>query len=291
MEYIAGGATQNSIRVAQWMAQTPGTCTYLGSVGTDEFAKQLEAEAKKDGVRTHYSHTAEHPTGTCACLIHDQERSLVANLSAANHYPLAHVETEESQAILAKARLFYIGGFFLTVSPPTIMHVAEHAAAQNKTLCMNLSAPFIPQFFKEPLMAALPYVDILFGNESEAQAFGEAMEYEDTASEAVAVKIANFAKKNTARPRMVVITQGSLATVVATQGSDKVEVFPVPKMDKKDIVDSNGAGDAFVGGFLSQLAQGMPIPVCVDAGHYAAQVILKSSGMVLSGTPDFKPVA
>lgn len=31
---------------------------------------------------------------------------------------------------------------------------------------MNLSAPFISQFFKEPLMKVMPYVDILFGNET-----------------------------------------------------------------------------------------------------------------------------
>ena len=31
---------------------------------------------------------------------------------------------------------------------------------------MNLSAPFITQFFKGPLMEAMPHVDILFGNES-----------------------------------------------------------------------------------------------------------------------------
>lgn len=32
---------------------------------------------------------------------------------------------------------------------------------------------------------------------------------------------------------------------------DKVETFPVVKIDPKDIVDTNGAGDAFVGGEIS----------------------------------------
>ena len=56
-------------------------------------------------------------------------------------------------------------GFFLTVSPPSIMEVAKHSLAEKKTFMMNLSAPFLSQFFKDPLMAAMPYVDILFGNE------------------------------------------------------------------------------------------------------------------------------
>ena len=31
---------------------------------------------------------------------------------------------------------------------------------------MNLSAPFICDFFDKPMMDALPYVDVLFGNET-----------------------------------------------------------------------------------------------------------------------------
>lgn len=46
------------------------------------------------------------------------------------------------------------------------MEVARHANAENKILMMNLSAPFLSQFFKEPLMQAFPYIDILFGNET-----------------------------------------------------------------------------------------------------------------------------
>lgn len=57
------------------------------------------------------------------------------------------------------------------------MEVAKHALSTKKTFMMNLSAPFISQFFKDPLMEAMPYIDILFGNESEAEAFSQAMEF------------------------------------------------------------------------------------------------------------------
>lgn len=57
-------------------------------------------------------------------------------------------------------------GFFLTVSPESILTVAKHAAENNKTFMMNLSAPFIPQFFTDRLLSVLPYIDILFGNET-----------------------------------------------------------------------------------------------------------------------------
>ncbi|MBO8907879.1 hypothetical protein INO82_14395, partial [Staphylococcus aureus] len=82
------------------------------------------------------------PTGTCAVCVVGGERSLIANLSAANCYKVEHLKRPENWALVEKAKYFYIAGFFLTVSPESIMLVAEHAAATNKVFMMNLSAPF-----------------------------------------------------------------------------------------------------------------------------------------------------
>lgn len=62
--------------------------------------------------------------------------------------------------------VLFFQGFFLTVSPQAMLEVAKHALKNNRMFLMNLSAPFISQFYKEPLMEAFPYVDILFGNET-----------------------------------------------------------------------------------------------------------------------------
>ena len=43
----------------------------------------------------------------------------------------------------------------------------------------------------------------------------------------------------------VVITQGAEPTIVASEG--KCEEFPTPELAGDKIVDSNGAGDSFVG--------------------------------------------
>ena len=61
---------------------------------------------------------------------------------------------------------FVLQGFALTVSPPSILRIAKHSHEKNKTFCMNLSAPFLCQFFKDPMLQTLPYVDVLFGNET-----------------------------------------------------------------------------------------------------------------------------
>jgi len=286
VKYIAGGATQNTIRVAQWMSQTAGATSYIGSVGKDSYSKQLKDCATADGVAVHYMEDEKTPTGTCAALIMDKERSLVANLSAANNYKKEHFDSEEIQKVVSATGIVYCAGFFLTVSPPTIMAAGAHCAENNKVFCMNLSAEFITQFFTDPLMAAIPFVDIMFGNETEAKAFGEKQGYADKSVKNVALEISKMDKTNKGRSRMVVFTQGSESTVVAQDG--KVTEFAVPKLAPEDIVDVNGAGDSFVGGFLASLSKGKSLQQCVDAGHYAASVILKVSGCVLEGKPDAK---
>lgn len=284
VEYIAGGATQNTIRVAQWMIQQPNATVYTGCVGADSFGEQLRKSAESDGVKVLYQVNAEQPTGTCGCLIVNKERSLIANLAAANHFKPEHLDTEALQQAINQAQIFYSAGFFLTVSPPSLMKVAEHAHANKKTFAVNLSAPFIPQFFTEPLVAAIEYADYVFGNESEAEAFAQKQGWEDTSAEFVAVKLSQWTKKNADRPRVAVITQGSKQTVVAING--QIQTFAVPALDSSRIVDVNGAGDAFVGGFLSQLALGRDLSACVKAGHYASRIIIQTSGTALTGTPD-----
>ena len=70
----------------------------------------------------------------------------------------------------------------------------------------------------------------------------------------IAKVIAKWAKKS-ATPRTVIVTYGAKPVIVAinTPGSEEVSVkeYPLQELTKEQIVDTNGAGDAFVGGFLS----------------------------------------
>ena len=59
------------------------------------------------------------------------------------------------------------------MSLESILTLAKDAVAANKGFSINLSAPFIVQFFGEQLSAVIPYADFIFANESEAAAFGK----------------------------------------------------------------------------------------------------------------------
>lgn len=137
-------------------------------------------------------------------------------------------------------------GFFLTVSPETIQEVAKHAHNNGKTFMMNLSAPFLCEFYKEPMMAAFPYVDIIFGNETEAEAFSKANNLGTMNRKEIALKMSEMPKINDKRKRIVIITQGADSVILAKDNT--ITEFPVVHLSEENVVDTNGAGDAFVGG-------------------------------------------
>ncbi|KAL1549415.1 adenylate kinase [Salvia divinorum] len=82
---------------------------------------------------------------------------------------------------------------------------------------MNLSAPFICEFFKHVQEKVFPCIDYLFGNETEARTFSKVHGWETD----------------------WFITQGADPVVLAEDG--KVKHFPVNLLPRQKLIDTNGA--------------------------------------------------
>ena len=89
--------------------------------------------------------------------------------------------------------------------------------------------------------------------------------------------MAQLPKINTKRQRIAIITCGANPTIVGYQDGT-VKEYPIIPVEEKDIKDTNGAGDAFVGGFLSQYVQGKSIDESIGAGHWLANINIKLVG-------------
>ena len=134
---------------------------------------------------------------------------------------------------------------------------------------LNLSAPFIPQFFGAQLQKILPYIDYLIGNEAEAEAWASANGLPDPKDlPAVAKALAEQPKSNPTRDRIVVITHGAQPTIaVRSSRLGDVKTYGVNALKDEEITDTNGAGDAFAGGLLGALAAGKSLDEAIDVGH------------------------
>lgn len=91
----------------------------------------------------------------------------------------------------------------------------------------------------------IPYIDYLIGNETEALSYSEHHGWGLTDITEIAKKLTTLEKKNTQRPRVVIITQGTLPTVTAVataSGAVETKEYPVLEIPKEKINDTNGAG-------------------------------------------------
>ena len=137
------------------------------------------------------------------------------------------------------------------------------------------------------MSSVLPFTDIIFGNETEAAAYAEVNSLGTTEVAEIALKLAMLPKENGSKSRLVIITQGEGENIAANKPQFlflstqdpwwlwntamlKASLWKVKRrknpeisanicsaaLEKSDIVDTNGAGDAFVGGFLAQWVLG-----------------------------------
>merc|ERR1711865_1034890 len=160
------------------------------------------------------------------------------------------------------------------------------AAKSGAKYCLNLSAPFLMMVppFKSFILESLPMVDYLFCNETEAATFAETEGWETTDVKFIATRLSLIPSAKGGK-RTVVITQGADPTVVAINGM--IKEYPILALPKEKLIDTNGAGDAFVGGFLAGLSKGLDAEACCKAGAYSASVIVQDSGCTYPDKPEY----
>ena len=138
----------------------------------------------------------------------------------------------------------------------------------------------------------------MFGNDAEFRAFAIAEKWfdDDQLSEPLSNEDAREISRKCStllRPRssqedlfdndrLVVITRGEKATVVFSAALDKARLFDVARLPTDELIDTTGAGDAFVGGVLCALAQDFDLDQSIELGHKAAFKIIQTQGCDVS---------
>ncbi|KAG5467999.1 hypothetical protein LSCM4_01086 [Leishmania orientalis] len=301
VDFVPGGAAMNTARALTWVLPD-AHISYVGALGKDRFAEILKGALTSASVEQLFEECDDKPTGTCAGLVLNKDRTLLANLGAAVALSTKHMETEAVQSAIEKASLYYSEGFFLNTasSPHNLLSVAEHAHTRGKLFCFNLHAPYISIAFQSHLQLLLPHVDILFGSDADLLTYasvrwphdfdmstlGSVMRANSPRQAALVrclARLSMLPSVTTGRPRLVVVTCGSHDTYVAR--GDHVRSYPVPPMAQEEMIDVNGAGDAFVAGFLAQYIVSGDESASVVVGHASAQNCIRHNGAVVSGVP------
>jgi len=231
---------------------------FLGSFGDDTTGHELIADLAAHGVDVdHVTVTPDAPTGVALITVARSGENSIVVAAGAN----AHLDPDATAAAIRS--LAGPGTIILAqleIPLATVIAAADAAAERGARFVLNLSP-------SQPIPASLlALCDPLVVNESEAA--GIAGIPVSTVGDAMLV-----AQELLSGSKSVVITLGGEGVVVAT--ADGVVHSPAEKVD---VVDTTGAGDAFVGALAASLALGSGLHAAVARGTAAGALAVQHLG-------------
>lgn len=279
--YIPGGSIQNTLRVCSWCLNMEEKnrgkyrITMLGAIGQDGYKDKILNALNSAGVKPLLEIIPNMTTSRCGVGICNKERCLLPHIKASNCLTDEFVKEHENEIYDNDALL--IEGYFLQERYELCKHLCTSFKRAKKIVILTLSAVFMVRAHREKIMEMAQSADIIVANMEELQAFAET---EKEIPKNVFIKASS---KLTPKERLFIITDGGNGVFVSKFDYRKGQIdfilqsFP-HNLKNEDICDLNGAGDAFLGGFLSQFMKGASLQDCCKAGNEAAFVIIKNVG-------------
>ena len=227
-----GGKGANQAAAAALLG---ASVTILGRVGDDEFGEPLVRALEEKGIDTGLVERASGAsTGAALITVTPDGENAITVAPGANR-SLAPEDVDAAAGAIGDARVLVVQ---MEIPVESVLRAVEVAAERGTRALVNLAPTFeVPRGLLEKL-------DPLVVNEHEAAfLLGSVVEGVDGALSA-APKLLSLG------PRSAVITVGEAGAVFAS--GDSTEHLSAPEVD---VVDTTGAGDAFVGALATQLAR------------------------------------
>ncbi len=233
-------------------------------LGQDEAGRYLLERCREEGIEIPEHCIREQlPTGINVVLVEEngERHFLTSSAGSLRHLSLSDVEMPfpESAEIICFASMFV----FPNINAPELRTIFSQAKAQGKVLCVDMTKRKQGETVEE-MAPALKYVDYLFPNAAEACLLTGLDEPSDTDPEAWESTVAEAAERLLAVDvKNCVIKCGAKGCYVRN-GQD---AFWVPAEEGVSCVDTTGAGDSFVAGFLNGLLEGKSLWDCAREGN------------------------
>lgn len=254
---------------------------FLGSVGNDAFGDRYISLLVSENITPIFEAHNDQITGLCLVICNNNERTHYTDLGVSTTITPKFVNRFWDK--IKDSQLIFTELFIIKHQYEILKKLAALGSENDKIFGFNLPSFWFLETFINKITFLYSNADIVFCNLAEARYFGNLMGFIDENSQDLAVYLAGLPKKNQDKKRVVVITCGSNPAIVCefdfqTDSVSYLNEIPIRPVDASQIVDTNGAGDSFAGGFLSQYMQGKSLEDCMICGHWAASLIIQSRG-------------
>ncbi|CAK9809858.1 Adenosine kinase [Anthophora quadrimaculata] len=264
----AEGSALNSMRILQWLCD-------------ETFQKQYSIYCGRNDDRASFLRYLVQSAGV--------DGSLETSIGAGGVYTLE--DLKRSQLLFHTIKIIYIERFFVTHSFPVAEEIVKRAEERDIIIAFNLSGTYIFNDHHLAMCKIIGYANVVFGNAREMEALAQSLNvaYDNVTDipfllnslTNITVSVSNTLNANWVRHgRVFVMSQGESAPAIAVWGkSQSVQVQPIKPT--APVIDTAGAGDGLVAGFLAGvLAQWSP-KHCLEYGCKVASFLVTRHGVVL----------
>lgn len=235
----------NPVNVAVYIARLGGESTYIGAVGTDKYGKMMLDAVQAKGVDTSHMKVLEGNTAVTHVEIVNGDRILGD-----------YEEGVMAEFKLNEEDIDFLSGYDMVVSG--LWGMCEHELPALKAKGATVAFDFATKLDDPVVGIAMPYVDYAFF------AIDDKSETE----------IKDFLKQMYEKgPKVVVVTRGEQGSL-AYDGNTFYAFGIIPC----EVVDTMGAGDSFIAGFLYAICQGKCIPEAMKDGAANSSITIAYAG-------------
>lgn len=293
VKLIPGGGVSNTVRVTGWVlnqkeeTKNKYKISFLGCVGNDKYKNIILTNLKENNINPILQTEENFQTSLCGCGILNKERYLIPQISASKCLSKDFI-TKNLNEILSHDALI-LETFIMQDCYEICKNLVDEFVKNNKKILFTLGAPFIIKLYFEKVIEMANKSDYIFCNMDEAKTFiklnkkHSLTEEEINKSKDYKMIFEEIHKLLKPKKRYIIVTSGKegvFCSVFDYENNQLEFIFQnFPKfIEQKNIVDFDGAGDSFLGGFLSQLIQGKNINECCKIGNKAAGVVIRNVG-------------
>lgn len=256
----SGGSAANTMVT---IAQSGGSGFYAGKVARDTNGEFYRQDLLDSGIHFDVcpAPLSGPPTGSCIVLTTpDAERTMCTNLGVST--ALARSDMDADQ--IAQSKYIYVEGYLWDAEHPRAASVEamERARQSNTKVAFTFSDHFLVNRYPDDFRWLVSeHCDLVFCNADEVRQFCGAESLQQCAAELGKIV------------EMACITDGANGCLVVQENEVvKVDGFSV------DAVDTVGAGDAFAGGFLYGITNGLSLTQAARWGNYFASRVVQVYG-------------
>jgi len=236
-----------------------GKAVFLGKIGNDEYGNIYEQKSSINGVKTKLARYNKMTGHAITFITPDSERTFATHLGAALYFRKQDVFEEE----IKNSKILHIEGYQLEDPElkETSLHAMKIAKVNNVKVSIDLADPGLIQRNLESLKRLVKdYADIIFVNETEAEAF-TGKQKENALNE-----ISNFCE-------IAIVKLGEKGSLI--KSNNKIYKIPINKVN---VINTNGAGDAYAAGILYSISYNIDIEKAGKiAAYISSQVVANKS--------------